>query len=288
MIVTEVSSHNELIIFCEQSGEVYYDSGLYPTPFRRNISGVFEVGCISPYSVAKIDNSVMWLGKSSTGVGIIYRLNGYTPMRMSTYSIEYAIQQMPDIRDAIAFTYQEEGHHFYVITFPQGNRTFVFDINTNLWHERASFNTATGTLNRWEAQGYAYFDNKHLVCDYLEGNIYYLSLDQYLDNGNLRKWVRSFRTPHSEMKRVLQHKLTLEIESGASQTQGLDPQVMMRYSDDGGHTWSAENWRSMGMEGEYNKRVNWYRLGMTKGAPRIYEFSGTDAVKTVLLAAYLE
>ena len=285
-VIGEIVSHNELIIFCEQSGEVFYDSGTIPTPFVRNQSGVFEVGCVAPHSICKIDNSVMWLGKSSTGQGVIYRLNGYTPTRISTYSIEVAIQSMADISDAVSFTYQQDGHHFYVITFPNGGRTFVFDANTNLWHERAGF--VDGNFVRWEAQEYAFFDNRHLVCDYSEGNIYSLDLSVYTDGATVHKWMRSWRAPSSNLKRVVHHKLSLAAEMGTGLIDGTDQQVMMRYSDDGGHTWSSERWMSMGEIGEYAKRVFWHRLGMTSGQPRIYELSGSTQTKTVLLECILE
>lgn len=287
-VIGEIVSHNELIVFCELSGETFYDSGTIPSPFVRNVSGVFEVGCTAPYSIAKIDNSVMWLGKSTTGQGIVYRLQGYTPMRMSTFSIEYAIQQMTDITDAIAFTYQQDGHHFYVITFPTGGRTFCFDANTQLWHERAGF--TAGVFVQWEARGYGFFDNKHLVYDYLEGKIYSLNLSAFTDNGVTRKWVRSWRAPASDMKRVCHNKLTLEAEMGVGLTGGAEPQVMLKYSNDGGHTWSADNWRDLGIgsTGQYSRRAFWHRLGMTTGQPRLYELSGTAPVKTVLLNAYLE
>lgn len=283
-ITGQVVSHNELIVFCELSGEVFYDSGTVPSPFVRNVSGVFEVGCKAPYSIARIDNSVMWLGNSSTGKGIVYRLNGFTPTRISTYSIEYAIQSMSLITDAIAFAYQQDGHHFYVLTFPTGGRTFVFDINTNMWHERAEL--AGGVLTQWQVKQYAFFDNKHLVCDIDRGRIYSLDLNVFTDGLASKKWIRSWRTPDTDMKRVAHHKLTLDIESGVGV--GVDQQIMMRFSDDGGHTWSNELWRDIGASGQYRKRVFWHRLGITSGRPRVYELSGTSPVKTILLGAYLE
>lgn len=285
-IIGTMAQHNELIVFCEQSGEAFYDSGTYPSPFVRNVSGVFEVGCIAPYSIAKIDNSVMWLGRSSTGYGIVYRLNGYTPARMSTYSIEYAIQSMPDATDAIAFTYQQDGHHFYVLTFPTGNKTFVYDVNTQLWHERAGFNL--GSFRRWEAQEYAFFDGKHLVCDTLEGKIYSMEMDVYDDGGATRKWVRSFKVPTDSMKRAIHHKMALEFEGGVGLSGGTSEPISLRWSNDGGHTWTSEYWRDLGAMGEYTKRVFWQRLGMTSGQPRIYEISGTEPVKTMLINCFLE
>jgi hypothetical protein len=70
--------------------------------------------------------------------------------------------------------------------------------------------------------------------------------------------------------------------------QGTNPQIMLRWSDDGGHTWSNEHWKSMGLIGEYGKRVLWRRLGMTqKIRDRVYEISGTDPVPVYIMGAQL-
>jgi hypothetical protein len=71
-------------------------------------------------------------------------------------------------------------------------------------------------------------------------------------------------------------------------TVGVNPQVMLRWSDDGGHTWSSEHWSPMGRIGEYYQRVFWRRLGMTlKLRDRVYEISGTDPVKIAIMGAEL-
>ena len=78
------------------------------------------------------------------------------------------------------------------------------------------------------------------------------------------------------------------IEIGLSSATAIDPQVMLRWSDDGGHTWSNEHWRSMGKTGEWGRRVIWRRLGMTlKLRDRVYEVSGTDPVKIAIMGAEL-
>jgi hypothetical protein len=71
-------------------------------------------------------------------------------------------------------------------------------------------------------------------------------------------------------------------------TQGVIPKVMLRWSDDGGHTWSREHWREMGRVGKFGVRVIWRRLGMTlKLRDRVYEVSGTDPVKITIVGAEL-
>jgi hypothetical protein len=66
---------------------------------------------------------------------------------------------------------------------------------------------------------------------------------------------------------------------------GYDPQVMLRWSDDSGHTWSSEHWTSMGKIGEFGYRTFWRRLGSSRD--RVYEVSGTDAVKIAIMGAEL-
>jgi hypothetical protein len=69
---------------------------------------------------------------------------------------------------------------------------------------------------------------------------------------------------------------------------GYNPEVMLRWSDDGGHTYSNEHWASIGKIGAYGHRTFWRRLGMTlKLRDRVYELSGTDPVKIAIVGAEL-
>jgi hypothetical protein len=139
------------------------------------------------------------------------------------------------------------------------------------------------------------FNSLTIVGDYENGNIYSLDLDVYADNGQVQKWLRSWRplpANQNNLKRTAQHTLQLICESGiglnGNTAIGTDPQVMLRWSDDGGHTWSNEHWISMGKIGEYGYRAIWRRLGMTtKLRDRIYEVSGTDPNKIVIVGAEL-
>jgi hypothetical protein len=137
------------------------------------------------------------------------------------------------------------------------------------------------------------FNNQVVVGDYVNGNIYAFDLDVYADNGQIQKWLRSWRalpTGQNNLKRTAHHTLQLDCESGVGLNlgQGSDPQVMLRWSDDAGHTWSNEHWSTVGKIGNYQQRVFWRRLGMTlKLRDRVYELSGTDPVKTVIMGAEL-
>lgn len=292
-VVGIIVDHREVWVFGENSTEVWYDSGALDFPLSR-VSGAFnELGCAAPYSIAKMDNQIYWLGKDARGQGIVYRAAGYIGQRISTHAVEWHIQSYGDMSDAVAYTYQQDGHSFYVLNFPSANTTWVFDVSTGAWHERAAWDSAYGVFTRHRGNCQVAFQNEVLVGDYQNGNVYAFDLENYTDNGSIQKWLRSWRalsTGQNNLTRSAQHSLQLDCETGVGlvEGQGADPQVMLRWSDDGGHTWSNENWRSMGAIGQYGRRTIWRRLGMTmKIRDRVYELSGTDPVRIYIMGAEL-
>jgi hypothetical protein len=283
------------------------------------------LGCAAVYSVVKLDNTLFWLGADARGRGVIYRAEGYRGVRISTHAIEHAIQNYSTISDAVGYSYQQEGHKFYVLTFPSADATWVYDATTGAWHERAGWRN--GYLTRHRSNCQMNFNNEVIVGDYENNNLYAFDLNVYRDYSYVQKWIRSWRalpTGTNTLRRTVQHSLQLDCESGVGLdgspdmldaqnittetddlliteagvyivtdaeglvSQGVDPQVMLRWSDDGGHTWSREHWTSMGAIGRYGQRVFWRRLGMSlKLRDRVYEISGTDPVKITIMGAEL-
>ena len=314
--------HREAWLFGTDSVEVWYDAGLADFPLTR-IQGAFnEIGCVAAFSIAKLDNSLFWLGTDARGQGIVYKANGYTGQRVSTHAVEYAIAQYGNISDALAYTYQQEGHAFYVLTFPSANATWVYDAATQAWHVRAGL--VNGEFTRHRSNCQCNFLGNTVVGDFENGNIYTFDLDVYADNNQPQKWLRSWRalpTGQNNLNRSAHHSLQLDAETGVGlnglttgeniylTTEAGDPlitessefilsaigalpveppQAMLRWSDDGGHTWSSEHWTSMGRIGEFGHRTIWRRLGMTlKLRDRVYEVSGTDPVKLAIVGAEL-
>lgn len=286
-LVAMLSDHRELWLFGSNSTEVFFNSGAADFPFER-IEGAFvEHGCAAAFSVAKINNSVFWLGKDDKGTGIVFKASGYQPERISNHAIELAIQSYSDISDAVAWTYQQNGHHFYVLNFTNANTTWVYDTSTNLWHERAY--TLSGELKRHRANCHAFAYNTHVVGDYENGKIYKLSSDVYSDDGAAITRMRV--SPHltGDLDRVFYSSFQLDIETGIGIDgvgQGTDPQAMLQFSDDGGHTWSNEKWVSIGKIGDKKARAIWRRLGQSRD--RVFKIKITDPVKVTLIGAKLD
>jgi len=290
-VIALIVDHLEIFLFGTTSVEVWYDAGTPDFPMARIQGAFMEVGCEAAYSVAKLDNSVFFLGSDARGRGIIYRINGYTPARISNNALEFAIQNYGDITDAIGYTYQQGGHPFYVLIFPSAGATWVYDVSTQIWHERAGF--ANGQFTRHRSNCQMSFNDQIVVGDYQDGRVYAFDLNVFADDGQIQRWLRSWRalpTGQNNLKRTAQHSLQLDCETGVglNSGQGSDPQVMLRWSDDAGHTWSNEHWKSMGAIGQYGFRTIWRRLGMTeKIRDRVYEVSGTDPVKIAITGAEL-
>jgi hypothetical protein len=320
-VVAIFVDHREVWVYGTNSTEVWYDAGLLDFPLARIQGAYNELGCAAPYSIAKMDNQIYWLGRDARGQGMVYRAAGYMGQRISTHAIEWQMQEYSDLTDAVGYTYQQDGHSFYVLNFPTADTTWVFDVATGAWHERASFQN--GDFNRHRGNSQMFFNATNVVGDYQNGKIYKLDLEVYADDDQPQKWLRSWRalpTGANNLTRTIQHSMQLDCETGVgldgqqfevgllqaenddflvteagdyiaidyNVVQGSDPQVMLRFSDDGGHNWSNEHWKSMGRIGEYGKRTIWRRLGATmKIRDRVYEVSGTDPVRIYIMGAEL-
>lgn len=288
LLVGLIVDHREVWLFGESSTEVHVNTGNPDFPFERIQGAFIEEGCAAPGSIAKLDNTVYWLAQNADGQGTVQAAAGYSPQRVSDHGVEYAIAQYSRIDDAFAYTYQQEGHSFYVLVFPTANATWVFDTSTRMWHERAWRDPADGSLNRVRDNCHMAFAGKTLVGDHATGNIYELDLDCYDDNGDPLPAIR--QAPHVSQGRVRQffRRLWVDMETGVglASGQGSDPQAMLQWSDDGGHTWSNELWASMGAIGDYKRRVEWRRLGQARD--RIFRVTITDPVKRVLIDGDLD
>jgi len=284
-LVTVISDHGELWLFGKKSIEVWYNSGAADFPFER-VSGVFiQQGLGARDSVVQLDNSIFWLSNRWQ----VIRADGYSPRIVSTRHIDYIISTYTVKSDAIGFSYYQDGHAFYVLTFPSAGRTWVYDASTNYWHQRRSYPvTWDGDEGRHRANCYAFFNNKHIIGDFEDGKLYEWDMDTYTDGGEVIRRIRRAPVIHSDRKLIFFNQFEIDFEGGVGLTtgQGSDPQVMLRWSDDNGHTFGHEHWSSIGKIGEYNQRAIWRRLGRSRN--RVFEATVSDPVKVVMINAHLE
>lgn len=266
-----------LYIFGKKSIEPYYNTGDADFPFSRIAGGTVERGLLAKMSVAKDDNAVLFVGDDK----VVYRLSGSQIARISTAQVESSISAMENPTDAEGWTYSLDDSRYYVLTFPSGGITWVYDFSTGLWHERDSF-----LLGRWRAAWHMRFDNKEITGDCLTGKLYYIDKTKYTEDGETFVSSHIFPSIHSEV-RIPHAEFEVECEAGVGLVtgQGSDPLGLVSWSDDGGHNWSNELNVNLGKIGEYTKRQIVRRLGSS--LDRKYKFSCSEPVKRVIYGAYL-
>ena len=279
----------ELLLLGPRSGELWFNAGTPDFPLAPIQGTAFPLGIAAAYSVHALD-TFYWLTQDADGQGMVVRLQGYQPERISTHAIEYAINGYSRIDDAIAYGYQEEGHAFYCLSFPTGNATWCYDAATRLWHARADLDSATGLLTRHRAQHHCYAFHTHLVGGEDDGRVYVSDLATYTNDTD--PLVRRRTAPHLHQdRRLLYHSVfEVDVQAGVGLDGGVvpgtDPQILLQWSDDGGQTWSTERAASLGPQGQYTQRAVWRRLGRSR--QRTYQVTVTDPVPVALLAARIE
>ena len=283
-LVRIIRDHNEVWMLGARSTEVFGVSG-ESFPFAAIGGATQETGCAAPGSACRMDNSLIWLGADERGDAMVWRAQGYTPVRISTHALEEEMRTYPRIDDASAFSYQQGGHSFYQITFPRAGKTWCYDAATQQWHERAYRNQAN-QLERVRDNCHVFYERKHLVGDYETGAIYELDLDTYTDAGAEIVRIKSFQHMTADNARQFFKHLTLDMQAGVCNGAEQDPQVSLRWSDDGGRTWSSMLTTSLGKTGQFRNKPCFNRLGM--GRDRVFEVSTSANAKIALQGAFLE
>ncbi|GAA5075470.1 hypothetical protein [Lysobacter panacisoli] len=303
-IIRTLADHRELWLFGATSVEVAVVTSDPDLPFTR--TSYIEQGILAPKSAAKEDNSVFWLGRNDSGQGVVYVAEGYIPRRVSTFAIEQAIEGYANPEQATAYTYQQDGHHFYVLNFAEA--TWAFDINTQIWHQRAYRDTSTGELTRHRGESHCFFGGMHLVGDYVDSRLFALDLDTFTDDGDPIYRERAWHGQEAENRWVTYNRGELIGEMGVGNggrvsffdalldelgdeildeggeiidadnptDPGADPMVYLQWSDDA-VAWGSAHPRRLGKIGERTNRAIWRRMGRSRR--RYYKLWTSEPVR---------
>lgn len=278
-IIGAICDHELLWLFGDQQTEVWYDSGAAAFPFAP-VPGVFvEGGLGAPFTVTRVGDSMIWLSQDERGQRSIVRNQGYDPVPVSTPAIDARLNRCTTISDFRAWTYSVLGHTFAVFSSVLNKLTLQYDLTEGQW-SRLGYWPGTGI---WEADrgvSHAFAFGKHLTLDRASTTVWELSMDVYADGDAERRWLRQSPYVSDEGQRIFHESLELLAEMGVGTST-----VELRYSDDAAKTFSNARTQTLGATGQYANRACWYRLGSSRN--RVYELSGSSAVKTVLVDAVL-
>lgn len=299
-IVALLVSNREVWAFGARTTEIYQNVGADTNTFQRVTT--IQQGCGGQYAVAELDNGVFWLGDD----GIIYRANGYSPQRISTHAIEQKLSRLrSEWADARAFTWTDYGHKVFYLTV--GDLTLGYDAATGKWHRRESYG-----VGRWRADSMVFCYGLWLAGDYRDNRLYAVDWATYTEDDQPLVARRVSGVLSNNQDRMTVHGFELIMDTGFGRSAGDellitendefivtedgdrfivgsvggDFKVTLRYSDDGGYTWSNFRERSLGALGRYGTRLEFFRLGQFR--QRVWDIQIASPVKRDLLGAVME
>lgn len=307
-----IVNRREIILLGKLKSEVWYDAGNAGFPFAELPGAYIEHGGVAPFSLAATDIEVFWLGQDLQGDGIVFELKGYDTRRISNFALEWAIRQMKAkgniISDAIGYTWQQNGHVFYVLTFPTGNQTWVYDASLGsdpsiAWHQIACTD-ANGRLQRHRGMCYANLYGQQVVGDFENGTLYALDPNTYTDTiGGIITpitYIKGF--PHilkaanpkggnmmeAGGKNIIFGKFILDIEGGNAplDADGNPTQVGLKWSVNRGRTWGETVLQGIGIPGQYEAQPQWPQEGMSWDM--VFEIQHSIAGPAALQGAWVE
>lgn len=277
----------EIYCFGDSTIEVYINDG--ETPFIRQSRTSIYYGLTARDSIASWHGGVFFLGKSVNGGNDIYMMGtNYALTPISTPAIASKINEQTN-EDAEGFVYcTKDGHIFYHLHLPSLGTTLVYDVSTNMWHERMSqrpYSDVNGEQQQdvYRGKCYAQFKGLNLFGDWYSGKIFKENSEVSTDDGYSRVLQRISPILHQDLKYISVYELEIDVNSGFGATtgQGVDPIMMLRYSLDGGNTFETEEFIKLGALGQYDFKVQKSKLGTARNW--VIDFKVTDPVDITVM-----
>lgn len=289
-----------LFLFGKNSAEVHFDTGDVTTQlWQRMPNAVIQIGIASPDASASYKGVVYWLGSDRFGtLGAFACGSDFQPRRISVRGVEQIIQSFSRYDDAQAYAYAQAGHEFVVFHFPTANRTFVYDIVTDAWHERTFLDRETGLEGRWRGQFSTTNWSMNIFGDPYTDAYYWLDVTNHSNENpdgegvNYIKWTKTTPIGFKDGRYVRYKSAQVMMQQGMGRTLntsegvGQDPAIMLAYSNDSGMTWSQERIVKTGRQGDYAHRSRLMMLGTSRN--RVWRISGSDPVETIIVGLLID
>jgi hypothetical protein len=283
-LVRVMAEKSLLGLFGEYTSEIWANTGALDFPFSRMQGGAVEWGLAARWSLCKFDDGLIWLARNRLGQVSVVAGGASGAQRVSTSDLDYLFSTYSAVSDATAYSYMLNGHPMYQLNFPTASRSWLYDGKTGAWAELRSYG-----LTRHRGATQTSFLNHIMVGDYEDGRIFKLKPDVLTDDG--QTIVREIVAPHTfgaddENLFISEIRVDLETGVGTATGQGVDPQIMLSISRDGGHSFSVERWTSAGKIGNRRHRARWRRCGRVRDV--VLKLRISDPVEVNLLGASMD
>lgn len=166
-VVRFPSKGNMIFVMGSIVTESWFDTGAQLFPYQRNNQFNIDYGCLSPATVAYMDQIVVWLAQNEKSGPIIVYSDGGMPKPITTDGFDFIFAQLQNPQDSQAFLYRQDGHLFYHINFYSDNLSLFYDFTTNKIYHASDQN-----LNYFIAAEIAFFNNQYYFVTKNNGNLF--------------------------------------------------------------------------------------------------------------------
>lgn len=278
-LVRAIARGRDLLLMGASTIEFWANVG-NPTGFPFSRGSVVPVGLLTATAVAGHET-----GWGSTPIFVandrtVMRIDGYSPIKISPEWLDRRLEAVADVTGLQATAFVAAGHRFWALS--GADWTAVYDLSMDKWHERKSYG-----LERWRIDFCAQAFGEWLAFDRDSAKV--LRVDAKRNREDLDPLVWTVRTAqvHAFPSRIEVNRVGFDFETGVGLDAGIspiqtEPRVFMRWSDDGGRTWSQALDASLGTEGEI-VTVQFWRGGTSGPNGRMWELSVSDPVNVSLM-----
>lgn len=210
-----IATGGDVFVLGKRSAQFFSNTGAATGTFANRDGTEMDVGAASPWTACRMDNSVYWLSNE----GIVYRLEGYQPRRVSTHALEQAFSRA-DISKAFAFTFEDRGHKVYYLTV--GGKTWGYDVATGEWHRRKS-----SGLDFWRMNNLVRWGRRWFGGDYTNGKLYLLDWALQDEAGDELERSRICPVIHDHQNALIVNMVELVFDTGMDSTSFPIPEVIV-------------------------------------------------------------
>lgn len=274
----------ELYFFKTDTVEIWDFTDSLTAPFAESPGRTYSRGCAAQGSVSLLDNSLFWIGDDFS----VYR-TGTVPQRL-TPTTSYVEDRLKaeanagDIALVTAMSFNIEGHAFYVVNLPMLNESYAYDAQSKFWFQWGTQQPLQAEPGVWLPQTCSGQGDQVYLGSSVDGRVWLADETNHTDDGiPMRCVVGAARWIEENVERA--NNLSIQMVRGVATSNVPDPQIWMRWSEDGGRTWTSWTPGSLGPIGAYRWRASWHSLGLIRQPGREFEFAIMDAVNVTLESA---
>jgi hypothetical protein len=286
-VVRFPSKGNMIFVMGSIVTESWFDTGAQLFPYQRNNQFNIDYGCLSPATVAYMDEFVVWLAYNEKSGAIIMYSDGGMPQKVTTDGIDYLFSQMINPADSQGFLYRQDGHLFYHINFYTDNISLFIDFLPD--GTKKIYHASDQNLDYFIAAEVAFFNNQYYFVSKNTGNLYAFDtiFTTYTDTDALGNIVvneiprirtcRNIRRKSQDYNVLNDVGFTIETGETNYQQQGsliTTPAVDLSVSYDGGASFSNAYRYVLPPIGQRKNRLNWWQGGIVNDLVCQFKFWG--------------